>query len=158
MILVTLGTQDKSFGRLLAEVDRLIAVGVIREEVTVQAGTTEYHSENMKIRDLLPMSEMEQLTAECSLLITHGGVGSIISGLKHGKTVIAVPRLEKYKEHVNDHQTQIIRNFGSRGCIIGTEGVQDLEAALERAKTFVPAPYQSNTENMIALIRKHIDG
>ena len=158
MILVTLGTNDKSFERLLAEVERLIDLGLIREEVVVQAGKTIYHSEKMKIWDLLPMSEMEQLTKQCSLLITHGGVGSIISALKYGKRVIAVPRLEKYKEHVNDHQLQIIRNFGSSGCIIGTEGVEELENALEKAKTFVPQPYQSNTENMVDLIRRHING
>ena len=158
MILVTLGTNDKSFERLLAEVERLIDLGLIQEEVVVQAGKTIYHSEKMKIWDLLPMSEMEQLTKQCSLLITHGGVGSIISALKYGKRVIAVPRLEKYKEHVNDHQLQIIRNFGSSGCIIGTEGVEELENALEKAKTFVPQPYQSNTENMVALIRRHING
>ena len=157
MILVTLGTNDKSFERLLSEVERLIDLGLIREEVVVQAGKTVYHSEKMKIWDLLPMSEMEQLTSECSLLITHGGVGSIISGLKYGKCVIAVPRLEKYKEHVNDHQLQIIRNFGASGCIIGTEGVEELETALEKAKTFVPKPNQSNTENMINLIKQHID-
>lgn len=158
LILVTLGTNDKSFERLLAEVERLIDLGLIQEEVVVQAGKTIYHSEKMKIWDLLPMSEMEQLTKQCSLLITHGGVGSIISALKYGKRVIAVPRLEKYKEHVNDHQLQIIRNFGSSGCIIGTEGVEELENALEKAKTFVPQPYQSNTENMVDLIRRHING
>lgn len=157
MIFVTLGTQDKSFERLLAEVERLIDLDLIREDVVVQAGKTPYHSEKMKIFDLLTMEEMDRLTESCNLLITHGGVGSIISGLKHGKTVIAVPRLEKYKEHVNDHQTQIIRNFGSQGYIIGTEGVQGLELALEKAKTFVLTPYRSNTENMINLIRHHID-
>ena len=31
--------------------------------------------------------------------------------LNKNKKVIAVPRLEKYGEHVNDHQLQIIENF-----------------------------------------------
>ena len=56
---------------------------------------------------------------DCNILITHGGVGSIISGLKKDKKVIAVPRLEKYKEHVNDHQLQIIENFNNKKYIIG---------------------------------------
>lgn len=157
MIFVTLGTGENTFERLLTEVERLIDMGLIQEEIVVQAGTTDYHSEKMKIYDLLPMSEMERLTEECSLLITHGGVGSIISGMKHGKRVIAVPRLMKYKEVANDHQLQIIRNFDASGCIIGTEGVHELQAALEKAKSFAPQPYQSNTENMIALIRQHIN-
>lgn len=157
MIFVTLGTGDKRFDRLLAEVERMIDLGLIREEVIVQAGGTTYSSEKMKICDLLPMSEMERLTEECSLLITHGGVGSIISGLKHGKRVVAVPRLAKYKEVANDHQLQIIEKFGQAGCLIGTQGVEGLEEALKKAQNFVPNPYQSNTENMIKLIKQHID-
>ena len=42
MIFVTLGTQDKSFRRLLVEIDRLIEKGVIKDRVVVQAGDTEY--------------------------------------------------------------------------------------------------------------------
>ena len=38
MILVTLGTQDKKFTRLLEELDNLIDKKVIKEEVIVQAG------------------------------------------------------------------------------------------------------------------------
>ncbi len=157
MIFVALGTGDKSFARLLAEVERMIDLGVIQEDVVVQAGNTTYQSEKMKICDLLPMSEMERLTDECSLLITHGGVGSIISGLKHGKRVVAVPRLAKYKEVANDHQLQIIKNFGDAGCLIGTEGVEGLQEALEKVKTFEPKPYQSNTARMIELVKQHID-
>ena len=157
MIFVTLGTGEYTFVRLLAEVERMIDLGLIREEIVVQAGTTDYRSEKMKIYDLLPMSEMERLTEECSLLITHGGVGSIISGMKHGKRVIAVPRLAKYKEVANDHQLQIIHKFQESGCLIGTEGVEGLKEALEKVENFEPKPYRSNTENMINLIRHHID-
>ena len=42
MILVTLGTQDKSFERLLKALDQLIEKKVIQEEVVVQAGYTNY--------------------------------------------------------------------------------------------------------------------
>ena len=156
MILVTLGTNDKSFERLLAEVERLIDLGLIQEEVVVQAGKTIYHSEKMKIWDLLPMSEMEQLTKQCSLLITHGGVGSIISALKYGKRVIAVPRLEKYKEHVNDHQLQIIENFDESGFIIGLHGVEELESALGKVDGFVPNRYVSNNERFVERLEEKI--
>lgn len=157
MIFVTLGTGVYPFARLLAEVERMVDSGLLREEIVVQAGTTTFQSEKMQVFDLLPMSEMERLTEQCSLLITHGGVGSIISGLKHGKRVIAVPRLEKYKEVANDHQLQIIHNFDEAGYLIGTEGVEDLEEALKKADSFEPKPYQSNTQNMIDLIRYHIN-
>ena len=67
----------------------------------------------MKIFDLIPMDEFDEMIKKCDLLITHGGVGSIITGLKNNKKVIAAARLSKYNEHVNDHQLQIIDNFSN---------------------------------------------
>ena len=83
MILVTLGTQDKNFSRLLDAVQKQINNGNIKEEVIVQAGCTKYKSEDMKIFDLLDQEEFKRLISECDLLITHGGVGSILTGLKN---------------------------------------------------------------------------
>ena len=34
------------------------------------------------------------------------------------KKIIAVPRLKKYNEHVNDHQIQIVQKFEKNGCRI----------------------------------------
>ena len=92
MIFVILGTQDKDFSRLLKEIDRLIKEKKITEKVIVQAGTTKYQSKNMKIFDLLPMTEFNRFIGKADLIITHGGVGSIMNSLKKGKKVIAVPR------------------------------------------------------------------
>ena len=104
MILVTLGTNDESFERLLKAIDKEIEKKTINERVVVQAGCTKYESKNMEILDLVPRDEFDKLIKECDLLITHGGVGSILTGINYGKKVIAVPRLAKYHEHGNDHQ------------------------------------------------------
>ena len=42
MILVTLGTQDKEFKRLLESIDKEINNGTITDKVVVQAGCTKY--------------------------------------------------------------------------------------------------------------------
>ena len=157
LILITLGTNDKSFVRLLNEVQKLIDQGKITDRVVVQAGVTEFKSSTMEIFDPIPFSQFDDLINQCDLLITHGGVGSITTGLKKGKTVIAVPRLAQYGEHVNDHQLQIIDNFDKAGYIIGLADVSQLEEALVTAKTFTPNAYQSNTENMIALVKQCIE-
>lgn len=85
MILVMLGTQNNSFHRLLEEIDKLIEKEVIKEDVIVQAGYTKYESKNMKVFDLIPREELEKYQSEARIIITHGGVGSIISSLKLGK-------------------------------------------------------------------------
>ena len=90
MILVLLGTQNNSFHRLLEEIDNLIQKGIIKEEVVVQAGYTKYETSNMKQFDLIDSEEFEELQKKARIIITHGGVGSIISSIKKGKKVIAV--------------------------------------------------------------------
>lgn len=158
MILVALGTQDKPFTRLLDQVQKEIDNGNIKDKVVVQAGCTKYESEDMEIFDLIPMDEFDKLMSECDLLITHGGVGSIVSGLNKNKKVIAVARLSKYGEHVNDHQEQIINNFDEKGYIIGLKDVSDLGKALKKVKDFKPNKYESNRDNMVKLVGSLIDG
>ena len=97
MILVTLGTQDKSFERLLKQIDKEIKNKTIKEKIIVQAGYTKYQSKNMEIFDYKSQEELNELIKKCSFLITHAGVGSILNGLSNGKKVIAVPRLSKYQ-------------------------------------------------------------
>ena len=157
MILVTLGTQDKPFTRLLDAVQQLIDKGIIEDKVVVQAGCSKYESKDMEIFDLIPMDDFERLMSECDLLITHGGVGSIVSGLNKNKKVIAIPRLAKYGEHVNDHQKQIIDNFNKKEYIIGIEETDELEDALNKVKKFKPKKYESNRDNMIKLITELIE-
>lgn len=157
MIFVTLGTQDKSFRRLLERIEELIIKGVIKDKVIVQAGFTKYNSEVMEIFDLVTKSEFDSYLKQCSLLITHGGVGSLLAGLKNNKKVIAVPRLAKYKEHINDHQLQIIEAFIEKKYIVGVKSLDNLEDALREVKDFKPVKYKSNTENMIKLIEECID-
>ena len=158
MILVTLGTQDKPFNRLLDAVQKEIDKGNIKDRVVVQAGCTKYESKDMEVFDLIPMDEFDRLLDECDLLITHGGVGTIIGGLKRDKKVIAIPRLEKYGEHVNDHQIQIINNFNKEGYIIGVEDLNELDKALTKSKKFKPNKYTSNRDKMIELVSDLIDG
>ena len=61
MILVTLGTQDKKFYRILNEIERLIENGIIKDEVVVQAGfSSDYSSKHMKRFDLIPMDDFQK--------------------------------------------------------------------------------------------------
>lgn len=157
MILVMLGTQNNSFNRLLEEIDRLIEKNIINEKVVVQAGYTKYESKNMEIFSLISQDELEKYQEEADLIITHGGVGSIIGSLKKGKKVIAVPRLHEYGEHVNDHQKQIIESFDKDGYIIGVNDVSKLEEAISKVKNFEPKKYEANNKKMLSIIEDFID-
>ena len=153
MVFVTVGTQDKQFKRLLEEVERLIKNGKITDTVVAQIGNTKFKtdldSKFMHLIEFTTQREIEALLENAEFVITHGGVATIIEGLNMNKKIIAVPRLKKYKEHVNDHQLQIIENFNKSGYIIGTKGVEELEEALERIEDFVPKKYNSNNEKFV---------
>lgn len=157
MILVLLGTQDNSFHRLLDKIQELIDKKIIKEEVVVQAGRTKYESKDMKIFSLVSQDKLKELTEKADIVITHGGVGSIVMSLKMGKKVIAVPRLSTFGEHVNDHQIQIVDSFDKQGFLIGVIELDNLEKALEKAKTFKPKKFISQTDNMIKIIEDFID-
>ena len=157
MIFVALGTQDKSFERLLKIIDENIQNKVINEEVIVQAGYTKYKSNNMKIFDYVSMDDFNKYINECSLFITHGGVGNILSALKVNKKIIAVPRLAKYKEHTNDHQLQIVNNFYEKAYILRLLENDDFKDVYEKSKTFVPKKWISNNENLLKKIKEYID-
>lgn len=157
MILVLLGTQNNSFHRLLEEIQKNIEKGNIKEKVVVQKGYTKFESPNMTTYTQVPEKQLEELIEQADLVITHGGVGSIITAIEKNKKVISVPRLKKFKEHVNDHQMDIIKSFDDAGYIIGIEGVEKLEEALEKVQNFEPKKYIKNTGNILKIIEDFID-
>lgn len=157
LIFVTLGTQDKSFERLLDAVQKQIDLGNIKDEVIVQSGYTKFKSKDMKIFDLVNRDKFDEYMSNCSLLITHGGVGSILGGLNHGKKVIAAARLKKYKEHTNDHQIQIIEAFSNEGYILSLDDFDKLDTVLKEAESFKPKKFISNTNKFASKLSEYID-
>ena len=157
MILVTLGTQDKEFKRLLNDIQEQIDLGNIKDKVVVQSGYTKFESNDMEIFDLIDRENFSKLIKKCDLLITHGGVGSILAGLNANKKVIACPRLAEYREHMNNHQMQIIKKFSESGYILAYNKEDDLGEIIKKSKDFMPKRYVSNTKNVINLISDYID-
>lgn len=157
MIFVCLGTQDKSFIRLLMKIDEMIEAKMIQDEVVVQAGSTKYESKNMKVLNFIPMNEFNTYIENCDFLITHAGVGTIINGINHGKKVIAVARREKYGEHENDHQVEITTKFEDMGYIIGCKDVIELESKFSLLEELIVKPYESNAKQFCEIIDKLIN-
>ena len=155
MVFVSLGTQDKEFPRLLKLVEDLIDKKVIKDDVIAQIGQTKYESNKMIIVKFLNKDELLKYIEESKYVITHGGVGTILDSLNLNKKVIAIARLKKYKEHVNDHQLELIDKFSKEGYII--DGSNNLEEAILKLNSFTPKKYQSNNDNFVNLIEDYID-
>lgn len=148
MIFVTLGTQDKSFERLLRAIDKSIDAGVIKDKVLVQAGFTykTYKSKNMEMFDYVDPKTMSDLVSECEFLISHAGAGSILTALEKDKKIIVVPRQSKYGEHNNDHQLEIAEKFEHDGHVIYLKDLKKLDKAIKDIKKFKPTKLSHNQE------------
>lgn len=158
MILVTLGTQDKSFDRLLKAIDKNIENGNIKDKVLVQAGFTykTYKSKNMEMFDYVDTKTMTDLVAESDFVISHAGAGSILTALENNKKIIVVPRQSKYGEHNNDHQIEIAERFEHDGHVIYLRDLNNLNKAIKAIKKFKPSPLDHNYE-MLKTIEQFID-
>jgi UDP-N-acetylglucosamine transferase subunit ALG13 len=156
VIFVTLGSQQFQFNRLLKKIDELIEKGVITEDVYAQTGASDYIPVHYRYKKFLDREEFAEAEEQADVLITHGGTGAIIGAVKKGIKVIAVPRLAKYGEHVDNHQLQIIKEFGEMGLIMACYDVEELEENYRKIGDFQSCPYVSNTDKMIASLEEFL--
>ena len=157
MIFITLGSQKFQFNRLLKAVDELVAAGKIKDEVFAQIGYSDYKPMNYKYEQFLDREKFSQVMDKAEIVITHGGTGAIIGAVKNGKKVIAVPRLAKYGEHVDNHQLQLVGQFKELNLICECQDCAKLEEAIQTVKSTTYNEYKSNTQVIIDDITKFIE-
>lgn len=109
MILLSVGTQ-LPFDRLVSAVDSwaLENPGV---EVTAQIGPSRLQPRALHAFDFMRHDEFRQLQAECSVMVSHAGMGSIITALELGKPIIVFARDHRLGEHRNGHQLATVAQF-----------------------------------------------
>ena len=156
MIFIALGTQKFQFNRLLEMVDDLIARGLISEPVFAQVGNSNYRPMNFDYVSFLDKICFEKKIKECDILITHGGVATIIAGLQNEKKVIVVPRIAKYGEHVDDHQLQIAESFSKQNYVLMCSEEDHLEDLLNEVKNHEFAKYVSQRKQMVKVIEDYL--
>lgn len=157
MIFITLGSQKFQFNRLLKAIDDLVANGSIKEKVYAQIGYSDYLPENYNYQRFMSRDEFAKMESSAEIVITHGGTGAIIGAIKKEKKVIAVPRLAKYGEHVDDHQLQILNEFEKLNLISACYDCADLGKIIKNIRTVHFDKYKSNTQTIIDSIKDYIE-
>lgn len=152
MIFITLGSQKFQFNRLLKAVDDLVVKGIISEEVFAQIGYSDYMPKYYKSKAFLNHDEFANMEEKADIVITHGGTGAIIGAVKRGKKVIAVPRLSKYGEHVDDHQIQLLKEFDKMGIILVCYDINRLGDTYKIINNIELNPYKSNQKTILKSI------
>ena len=136
MVFITLGTQGNQFPRCLPMVEELIDSLHPDQVFIAQLGNTKYKSAKIKCLDFVPETEFKELIGKADVVITHAGSGALFSAIKQGKKAIAVARLKKYNEMLNDHQTELVRKLSEGGYIL--DGTYSILEAWKKLDDFKP--------------------
>jgi UDP-N-acetylglucosamine transferase subunit ALG13 len=133
MILVTVGTHPQGFERLVQPMDELAAE--LGERVVIQYGSSRYRPRSAEGFDFTSSQEMERLTGQARVVVCHAAAGSILLALRYSRPVVAVPRLKRYGEVVDDHQLQLARALEARGQaqVVYEISAENLKTAVLRA-------------------------
>lgn len=146
MIFITLGTQNFNFSRLLLAVEAAINNGVLKGKVIAQIGNNKFDSEHIQCIPFLDKESFNRYMEEAEFIISHAGTGSIITALKKQKKVLVAPRLNKHREHIDDHQLEILEAFAKLNLIIPLKkDLSDLEQKITDINQYKLDSYKSNT-------------
>lgn len=157
MILVLLGTFPLQFPRPLLALEKLLNERIISDEIIVQNGHTIFESRFMTFKPFMGLDELLSYYEKADLIITQGGTGSILKGLKANKKIIAIARLAKYEESVDDHQLELVDEFEKQKYLIGWHEGDSLQELIKKVKDFEPLPYQSSNKNLVNYLIDYID-
>ncbi len=158
MIFVCVGSRDYQFNRLLKALDTLVKSGEITEKVIAQIGQSEYEPESYEWYRFLDRDEFKRYQSEANIIISHAGTGALIGALKLEKQVIAVPRLAKYGEHIDDHQTQISSVLAEEGYLREVLDMADLEKTIALAYSNPIIKKYDRPSNIIQIIDEFLGG
>ncbi|CAK6695958.1 glycosyltransferase [Synechococcus sp. CCY9201] len=118
MILVTVGTEKFPFERLMHWLDHLLSEDLVGEEVVVQYGTCTVLPAGAKVYRFLKEQDFQDLIRQARLVVAHCGEGTVLLLDTLDTPFILVPRSQRYREHVDDHQVELAQALGSVGVPI----------------------------------------
>ncbi len=146
MIFLTTGTQ-LSFDRLVRAVDEWADEAkpscAIFGQVLPSSGDP-YIPRNFQTEARLSPRKYADIFGKADLIISHAGMGTILTALTEGKKICIMPRLAKHGEHRNNHQIATITRLKEYpGLLFKAHSEADLhhciDAALQASSTVCTA-------------------
>ena len=126
-IFLSVGTQ-LPFDRLVKFAEEVF---VKRDDVypTWQVGNGGYKPSEGMVYETMDRSLYTKVLEESDLLITHCGIGNIVTATSRGVSVICCPRMTHYGEHRNDHQLDTAEAISQ--SIVIVNNAEELQKALD---------------------------
>ncbi|BAB73985.1 glycosyltransferase [Anabaena sp. FACHB-709] len=107
MILVTVGTEQYPFNRLMSWIEVLLQTELIQEEIIVQYGNSTILPAGARVYRFLKEEKFQELIHQARIVIAHCGEGTLLLLDSLDKPYILVSRSQQYQEHVDDHQVEL---------------------------------------------------
>ncbi len=160
MIFLTIGTQEP-FDRLIKTVDNL-AGQYKNYRFVAQVNSSKYEIKNMEYFDFISPHEFDHIFKESKLIISHAGMGTIISALTNKKPLIIMPRLANLGEHRNDHQIATAKKIKELGYVYVALDEAELAANINNLLTQSEIPIKKEigsfaSEKLTSSIRNYLD-
>lgn len=124
MILVTVGTEQFPFDRLMSWINTLIKQKFLDpsvEEIVVQYGSCQVVPRNVTAEAVFPEESFSTYIKQARHIISHCGEGSVYALAASGNPYILVPRHYAYQEHVDNHQEEWARMLEKQGVAVAWE-------------------------------------
>jgi UDP-N-acetylglucosamine transferase subunit ALG13 len=140
------------FERLVNAVTELKISGRTDCEVILQTGigAAKPAVDGMEVHETLPFSKIQDLLRDAEIVVCHGGTGSLITALRQGCHVIAMPRLMELGEHYDNHQAEITEAFAARGLIAIANSTDEIAAAIDVLRAKVPVVATTDPAALVA--------
>lgn len=133
MIFVTVGMQ-LPFDRLMKAMDKWCAATGRGDEVfgqTCLLGRENYAPKLFDHVEELDSDEFMSRLSSAQVIVSHAGMGTIISALMLSKPIILMPRRAALGEQRNDHQLATVDEFASRPGVFVSMTEDDLPRSLD---------------------------
>lgn len=156
MILVTVGMQ-LSFDRLIKSMDE-IALS-LDMPVIAQTGLGEFNPVNMEAHDRIAPDKFEALVKQSQLIVSHAGIGTVLTAQRFQKPILLVPRRADLGEHRNDHQLATASKLHGRpGVLVAMDEAELHERIIEGlAMENAPSARSENSQRLHQSIAQFID-
>jgi UDP-N-acetylglucosamine transferase subunit ALG13 len=125
VIIVTVGMQ-LGFDRLIEAMDALAPQ--LGMPVIAQTGKGSYRPRNMEARIKIAPAEFETLVEQSRLIVSHAGIGTVLTAARCARPIVLMPRRADLGEHRNDHQLASVRKLEGRPGILVAMDETDLAA------------------------------
>jgi UDP-N-acetylglucosamine--N-acetylmuramyl-(pentapeptide) pyrophosphoryl-undecaprenol N-acetylglucosamine transferase len=140
------------FDRLVDSVAALVKEGTVTHRVIVQTGVGGRRPEGVEVAETLPFDRVQEILRDASIVVCHGGTGSLITALREGCHVIAMPRLPELGEHYDDHQAEITEAFQRRGLIQTARTTDELRDRIAATRTRCPVLATTDPRELVEFL------